>query len=488
VAAAASRVAAAGSANIDLVTFTDAFRGRVKQFAAITSKGGTVQAISRRSFLRGTAAAIAAAASGTVPGRLHAAARPRVEARTLRRRIEALSAFGRPAGGAFADGVSRVAYSDADVEGRRYVIAEMKGAGLQPRIDPAGNIFATRPGTESRSPPILFGSHIDSVPNGGNFDGDLGSLAALGAIEALAAGGVTTRHPLEMVIWAHEEGFAFGRGLACSRIAAGDFMPADLDEVWQGMRRSEAIRKIGGDPARIAQARRARGSHHCYLELHIEQGGTLDRSGVPVGVVEGIVAIDKYDAVITGMANHAGTTPIVDRHDALLAAAHLTVAVRDVVTRMPGRQVGTVGHIEVTPNSPNVIPGLACLSIELRDLSTQKLADLMDDLRARAREIAANTGTTIEFTRTMQAAPATATTAVQEGIERAAAALGLGTSRLPSGAGHDAQMMALLGPMGMIFVPSVGGISHSPRELTHWDDCARGADVLLGTILEMDAA
>ena len=447
-----------------------------------------MEAMSRRRFLRSlSAAAIATTASRGLPGRLHAAARPRVDARTLRQRIEALSAFGRPAGGGFADGVSRVAYSDADVEGRRYVMAQMTRAGLQPRIDPAGNIFAGRPGTGTGLPPILFGSHIDSVPNGGNFDGDLGSLAALGAIEALQSAHLTTRHPLEMVIWAHEEGFAFGRGLACSRIAAGDFAPADLDEVWQGMRRGDAIRKIGGDPDRIAEARRARGSHHCYLELHIEQGGTLERTSVPIGVVEGIVAIDKYDAVITGMANHAGTTPIADRHDALLAAAHLTVAVRDVVTRGPGRQVGTVGHIEVTPNSPNVIPGLVRLSIEWRDLSAQKLADMMDDLRARAREIAANTRTTIDFTRTMQAAPATATAAVQEGIERAAATLGLGTSRLPSGAGHDAQMMALIGPMGMIFVPSAGGISHSPRELTHWDDCAHGADVLLGTILEMDA-
>ena len=268
------------------------------------------------------------------------------------------------------------------------------------------------------------------------------------------------------------------------RPAGGTF--ADLDEVWNGMRRADAIRRIGGNPDRIAEARRAKGSHHCYLELHIEQGGTLERTGIPIGVVEGIVAIDKYDAVVTGFANHAGTTPIAERHDALLAAAHLTVAVRDAVTRTPGRQVGTVGHIEVTPNSPNVIPGLAQLSIELRDLSPQKLVTMMDDIRARAREIAASTQTTIEFKKTMGAAPAVASPEVQAGIERAAQSLDLTSSRLPSGAGHDAQMMALLGPMGMIFVPSIGGISHSPKELTHWDDCARGADVLLRAILEMD--
>ena len=441
--------------------------------------------ITRRKFVETMAAASLAAMAGA-RARAQNAASLRIDGRRLRERIEALSAFGRPAGGTFADGVSRIAYSDADVEGRRYVMGLMNAAGLRPRIDPAGNIFAIRTGSDATLPPILFGSHIDSVPSGGNFDGDLGSLSALAAIEALDAAGVRTRHPLEMVVWAHEEGFAFGRGLACSRIAAGDVTPADLDEVWNGMRRGDAIRKIGGNPDRIADARRAKGSHHCYLELHIEQGGTLDRSGVAIGVVEGIVAIDKYDAIVTGFANHAGTTPIAERHDALLAAAHLTVAVRDAVTRSPGRQVGTVGHIEITPNSPNVIPGRAQISVELRDLSPQKLVTMMDDIRGRAREIAAATQTTIEFKKTMGAAPAVASPEVQAAIERAAHALELTSTRLPSGAGHDAQMMALLGPMGMIFVPSVRGISHSPDELTQWDDCERGANVLLRTILEMD--
>jgi N-carbamoyl-L-amino-acid hydrolase len=404
----------------------------------------------------------------------------------LRERIEALSVFGRPAGGTFADGVSRTAYSDADVEGRRYVLGEMRAAGLQPRIDPAGNIFARREGAEPGLAPILFGSHIDSVPGGGNFDGDLGSLSGLGALEALDAARIRTRHPLEMVVWAHEESFAFGRGLACSRIVAGEITKADLDEVWNGLRRADAIRRIGGDPDRILDARRPKGSHHCYLELHIEQGGTLERGGIPVGVVTGIVAIDRYDAIITGVANHAGTTPIPERHDALLAAAHLTVAVRDAATRTPGRQVATVGHMEVTPNSPNVIPGLVHLSIELRDLAPQTLVAMMDDIRVRAREIASTTKTTIEFKTLAQAAPAAAAPEVQAAIERAAESLTLRSSRLPSGAGHDAQMMARLGPMGMIFVPSVGGVSHSPKELTHWQDCANGADVLLRAVLEMD--
>src|SRR5262249_12455005 len=162
-----------------------------------------------------------------------------------------------------------------------------------PRIDPAGNIFARRAGAEPGLPPILFGSHIDSVPNGGNFDGDLGSLSALGAIEALDAAGLRTRRPIEMGGWAHEQSYAFCRGLACSRIVAGEIAPGDMDETWNGMRRADAIRKIGGDPDRIQEARRASGSHHAYVELHIEQGGTLERTGIQVGVVEGIVAIDR---------------------------------------------------------------------------------------------------------------------------------------------------------------------------------------------------
>ena len=437
--------------------------------------------VSRRAFLGSLAAApLASWRTGRQTGG------PRVDGEALRERITRLSSFGRPAGGTFADGVSRVAYSDADVEGRGYVMALMRAARLEPRIDPAGNIFARRPGTDPSSPPILFGSHIDSVPNGGNFDGDLGSLSALGVVEAIQRAGTATRHPLEMVVWAHEEGVAFGRGLACSRIVAGDIKPADLEQVWNGMRRADAIRRIGGDPDRIDEAVRPKGSFHAYLELHIEQGGTLERSRTAIGIVEGIVAIDRYDAVVTGVANHAGTTPMNDRHDALVAASHLTIAVREVVTRTPGRHVGTVGRIEVVPNAPNVIPGLARLSIELRDLSREKLAALAADIRGRAREIAASTGTTIEIAETSTYQAATASPHVQEAIQRSADTLGLTTARLPSGAGHDAQMMAQLCPMGMIFVPSVGGISHSPKELTSWQDCANGADVLLRTVLELD--
>ncbi len=408
---------------------------------------------------------------------------PMVNGARLRDHLERLSVFGRPAGGTFADGVSRVAYSEADLAGRGYVMGLMEAAGLKPRVDAGGNIWARRAGADDSLTPVLFGSHIDSVPNGGNFDGDLGSLAAIEVVQTLNENRIATRRPLEVVIWSNEEGVAFNNGLAGSRAAAGHLDAGELDAVWNGVKMRDAIRKIGGDPERIAEGRRAAGSFHCYLELHIEQGGTLEREGVPVGVVEGIVAIDRYEAEIRGFANHAGTTPMPERRDALVAASYLTIAVNDIVRAEPGRQVGTVGQIAVTPNAPNVVPGRVVQTIELRDLSGEKIEALAGRIGARAREIAQKTGTEIELKRVAHHAPSLATPAVQESIEAACARLGLKTRRLPSGAGHDAQSMATLGPMGMIFVPSVDGISHSPKELSRWEDCANGGSVLMRTVL-----
>lgn len=411
----------------------------------------------------------------------------RVDAARLRQHIEALSVFGRPPGGAFADGVSRVAYSQADVEGRRYVVDLMRSAGLAPRVDAAGNIIGRREGRDRSLGPILFGSHVDSVPNGGNFDGPLGTLSALEVMLALGDAKTLTEHPLEMVVWQNEEGVAFGNGLCGSRAAVGEFPASELDQVWNGTKMADAIRAIGGDPTRLAEARRPAGSIHCYLELHIEQGGTLERAGIPIGVVEGIVAIDRYDVTVRGAANHAGTTPMPDRHDALVAASQLVVAVNEVVRGEPGRHVGTVGQLNVTPNAPNVVPGMVRLTIELRDLAAAKIEKLRSAIEARAREIATSTSTTISMVPLSHHDAALASPAVVDAIERSAAALKLRTVRMPSGAGHDAQMMARIGPMGMIFVPSIGGVSHSPKEATSWEDCANGAAVLLNAVLATDA-
>src|SRR4051812_8171053 len=418
--------------------------------------------ITRRSFL----SLAGASALAAVPARSSAAGKaapsyafrssqtaPSIDAARLRNRLERLSYHGRPPGGSFADGVTRVAYSTADLTARAWIIDEIKGADIVPRIDAAGNIFA-RFGGQPNQPPILFGSHIDSVPNGGNFDGDLGTFAALEAIQAVQAAKIQTRHPLEMVVWAHEESTAFGIATAASRIVAGDLQAGDMDRVWNGMKRSDAIRRIAGSPDQIETAIRGKGTWHSYVELHIEQGGTLDKAKIPIGVVEGIVGIHRYDAVIEGVANHAGTTPMGERHDAMVAAAELTLAVREIASRRQGRQVGTVGRIEIEPNSPNVIPGKAMMSVEFRDLSEQTLKELGEAVKTRAAAIAKETGTTITLTLASTNIPAMASAGVQQAITRAADVAGLKTMRLPSGAGHDAQQIARICPMGMIFVPS----------------------------------
>jgi beta-ureidopropionase / N-carbamoyl-L-amino-acid hydrolase len=434
--------------------------------------------------LLGTAAL--AVRPGQAPRRTGPPGVPAINAARLQGHIEGLSTFGRPPGGTFADGVTRVAYSDADVGGRRYVTDLMRAAGLTPRIDAAGNIIGRREGRDPARPPILFGSHIDSVPNGGNFDGPLGTLAALEVMQVLAEAGTTTEHPLEMVVWANEEGVAYGSGLDGSRAAAGELRDGEMEQVWNGVSRANAIRTIGGDPLQIAQARRAPGSIHCYLELHIEQGGVLEKTGATVGVVEGIVGIDRFEATVRGVANHAGTTPMPERHDALVAAARLVLAVNEVVRAEPGRHVGTVGQLSVSPNAPNVVPGLVKLTIELRDLSSAKIARLEQAIEARAATIALETQTEVTIAPLSHHDGAMASLAVAGAIERAAADLGLRSVRLPSGAGHDAQMMARVGPMGMIFVPSLGGVSHSPKEATRWEDCAHGAAVLLQAVLATD--
>ena len=436
--------------------------------------------MNRRELLYDMATAFAGYAMLRLAATEQAPLGPRIDAARLERRLEDLSVYGRPAGGMFADGVSRVAYSDADVAGRNYAINAMRDAGLKPRIDPAGNIFGARAGTDPSLPRILFGSHIDSVPNGGNFDGDLGSMSAIEVMQTLEDHHVRSKHPLEMVIWSNEE------NLVGSPAAAGGLDQSVLSRIYNGIRMEDGLRRIGGDPKRLAEARIAPHSFCCYLELHIEQGGTLDKANIPIGVVEGIVSIDEYEVEIHGFANHAGTTPMPERRNALLAAARLIEAVQEVVTRDPGRQVGTVGQLQVFPNAHNVVPGLVKLSIELRDLSADKIARLADEIEKRAQDIAGETRTEIQIKKMDHDPPAIADPEIQAKIEQAAAGLGLKTMRLPSGAGHDAQWMARLAPMGMIFVPSIGGISHAAKELTSWQDCANGGNLLLQTILLLD--
>ena len=437
----------------------------------------------RRDFTRSLAAALATGLAGATPHIATAqgprrTAPPRVNGKRLNDNLAALSRFGRNPQG----GVTRLAYSDADKQAREFLMGLMRQARLEPTIDAAGNIIGRRAGSQPQLPPLLFGSHSDSVPEGGNYDGPVGTLGAIEVAHTLAEANVTTRHPIEVVIFQNEEG-----GLVGSRAMSGQLTEQDLALVSRsGKTIREGIAFIGGDPSRIAQVRRAPGSIAAYLELHIEQSSTLHEENLDIGIVEGIVGIHWYDVTIEGFSNHAGTTPMNRRRDAMLAAARFIEAVNRVVTSVPGRQVGTVGRIQALPGAPNVIPGSVTVSLELRDLDAAKMTMLYERIRAESETIAKGTGTTFRFEPTYQSEPAPTDPRVRRVIDESAKALGLTTKVVPSGAGHDAQDVARFGPVGMIFVPSRDGISHSPREFSSPEDIENGANVLMGAVMAID--
>ncbi len=417
----------------------------------------------------------------------HAAAQGGAEARhvnaqRLQQTLEKLSEFGRNPEG----GVTRLGFSEEDLAARQYVMGLMREMGLEVRVDPAGNILGRRPSSE-HLPVLLFGSHIDSVPHGGNFDGDVGSMGALEVIRALNERGVKTRHPLEVVIWVNEEGHHFGKGVFGSAAAAGLVEPEVLERRDEkGQTLADWLRRYGQDPARLAGARIRPGAVAGYMELHIEQGAYLDEARVPIGVVEGIVGINWWTCTATGFANHAGTTPMNRRQDALAAAARAALAVREEVRAEPGRQVGTVGYMKVEPGARNIIPARVEFPVELRDLDAGKIQRIWARIEKRFAQIAREESVAIECEPLSADQPAHTDPAFRQAIREAARAAGLPAMDLPSGAGHDAQNVARFAPMGMIFVPSRGGISHSPKEFTPWDAVANGAEVLYRTILLLD--
>jgi N-carbamoyl-L-amino-acid hydrolase len=403
----------------------------------------------------------------------------RADSKRMEERILKLSEFGKNPEG----GVSRVAFSDADVQGRKYISTLMEQAGLKVRVDTAGNIIGRREGRDPKLPVILFGSHIDSVPHGGNYDGDVGVIGALECIEMLNEQNYTTLHPLEVIVFSDEEG-----GLAGSRAAVGELSPEALKVVsHSGKTIGDGIRFIGGDPDKLESAKRTASEILAYLELHIEQGGILESEKINIGVVEGIVGINWWDVTVLGFANHAGTTPMNKRKDALLAAAKLVDSVNKITTSIPGRQVATVGKIQAEPGAPNVIPGKVVMSLEIRDLEKTKIDLVFRKIEEEAKRIAGETGTTISFAALdVTAIPAPTDVRVRNIIQKSAQELGFTTKLMPSGAGHDAQDLARLVPIGMIFVPSIGGISHSPKEFTTAQDMANGSSVLLHAILTLD--
>ncbi|WP_396206711.1 Zn-dependent hydrolase [Gemmatimonas sp.] len=384
--------------------------------------------------------------------------------------------------GRTAGGINRVAYSEADLAGRAFTRELFAQSGLQLRLDTAGNMLARVPGTDASKAPILIGSHVDSVTDGGNYDGPVGSFAAIEVARSLAEQKVRLRHPLEVVVWQNEEGGTIG-----SKIAVGLLTPADLEKVARsGKTVREGIGIIGGDVSRLNEAVRKKGDIAGYIELHIEQGGLLEKASRQIGVVEGIVGLRWFEITITGFSNHAGATPMDQRQDAMLAAAKFTVAVNDAIRSESGRQVATVGRLNVTPNTTNVIPGQVVLTVDLRDLDQNKIDRFTARFEQIAREIGAATSTKFAFTQLVNSAPAISDSRILTVIESSATALGLSHQRMPSGAGHDAQEVAHIAPMAMIFVPSVGGISHSPKEFSRADDIANGANVLMNAVVAAD--
>jgi N-carbamoyl-L-amino-acid hydrolase len=404
-----------------------------------------------------------------------------VNGKRIERRIFELAKFGVDEKGRGY----RVAYTKGDIEGRAWFMELMKKAGLNPTIDTAGNIIGKRKGKNASLKPIAFGSHIDMVPDGGNYDGTLGSISALEVIEILNENNVVTEHPLEVIIFANEEGGTIG-----SKAMTHGLTNEGLQQKSQsGLTQAEGIKALGGDPDNLASCTRKKGDIHAWVELHIEQGGILEKENIQIGVVEGIVGIVHWEVMVEGFANHAGATQMNMRQDALLAASKFIIAVNEVINSVQGSQVGTVGKIAVEPGAYNVIPGKVVLGLEIRDLNADKIEMLFKEIEKRAAIIAKDSKTKIGFERQPnESTPALTDKNLQQTINTTSKALGFSTKFMPSGAGHDSQHMASIAPSAMIFIPSVNGISHSPKEFSTATDMENGANVLLQTILKIDKA
>lgn len=320
------------------------------------------------------------------------------------------------------------------------------------------------------------------VPDGGNYDGTLGSISALEVIEVLNESKFITEHPLEVIIFANEEGGTIGSSAMVGRLTYDDLQLKSQS----GLTMAEGIKAIGGNPQHIESCIRRKGDLHAWLELHIEQGGILENENIQIGIVEGIVGMQDWIVTIEGFANHAGATPMDMRKDALLAASKLVIAINETIKSVPGRQVGTVGKIEVFPGASNVIPGKVTMSLEIRDLSVEKVNMLFGEIEKQAESIAKTFNTIISFDKEFSLPPALTNETLRLKIKESTQTLNLSSKLMQSGPYHDSAQMNLIAPIAMIFVPSVGGISHSFKEFTKTEDMINGANVLLQTILAVD--
>ena len=405
----------------------------------------------------------------------------RVDAARLRRDLAELGTIGRTLEG----GVSRPSWSEADMQARRWLQERIRAAGLEARVDAAGNIFGRwQPG----GPVVMVGSHLDSVPNGGAFDGALGVLAGLECLRRIKEEGIRLRHPLEMVAFTDEEG-AFG-GFFGSYAFTGalrrEVIPTLKDAA--GLRIVDAMARAEMDAMAAPAALRDPKEIRAYVELHIEQGPVLEAHDVPIGVVDAIVGIRRFGITFRGRADHAGTTPMTDRRDALLGATDLVQQGRELVLTQgtPASRL-TVGVLKVTPGAANIVPAEAYLTYELREASAERLRSLADRSRALIADVASAWGLTVAVETILDIEPVPLADEVKACIAAAAQELGHTHMRLPAMAGHDAQVVGRVAKAGMIFVPSQDGRSHSPAEFTSDEDVERGANVLLLTLLKLAA-
>ncbi len=400
---------------------------------------------------------------------------PTLDGPRLLEELEALGKIGLGSSG----GINRVAYSPADREARAWVQDRMRELGLNVTTDQAGNSIGVYPGEVPHLPPIGLGSHTDTVPEGGRYDGALGVVAAIACVRAVQRAGVRLRHPVEVINFAAEEATMAGATVG-SRAMAGLLGHSAVEQVaWDGRPVAEHLRGAGLDPAKISEAQRPKGSLAAYLELHVEQGGMLEAARAPGGVVEGLVGIRRLAVTFHGFANHAGTTPMAARRDALVMAAPYILAVRNLA--VSHGIVATVGTLSLQPGAPNVIPGRVELGLEIRALHELELDDAEGHLATQARHAGA------EFRHVSSKPPVKSDPRLVEALTEACGELGLRFRRMPSGAGHDAMCIASVAPQAMLFVPSRGGVSHSRGEYTAPEDCVAGARVLLAALLKLDS-
>ena len=384
--------------------------------------------------------------------------------------------------GALPDGgIRRIAYTEEDISAREQVKQWMREAGMTVRVDTAGNIIGRYPGKIAHAPALATGSHIDTVPRGGHYDGSYGVLSGIEMVRVLHEQQIQLNHPLEVIVFTDEEGSMIGsKAISASVINdPAQYRRHDGTDIYT------CLERIGGNWEKISQAQRSAEDLAAFVELHVEQGPVLETAGVSIGVVKGIVGQRRFNIAVQGEANHAGTTPMNQRQDALLAAAKLTIAINEIATS-GGEQVATVGRIQAYPNTVNAVPGLVEMSLDIRDLSAQHLDHLLATLRDRAAEIATETNTQIGMQPALNVIPAAAQSHIQSAISKACENLDLRYTYLLSRASHDAQEIAKVTDMGMIFVPSEGGLSHNAEEYTSPEDCVRGANVLLQTLIALD--